>query len=132
VRDKQTHLEKITKQIEEHYNRTTLMREHLKNVQSELVNTQSLQSAKENDSRSEQTRHKLLERERGKLAEEIKKLQGRQVEYKERGNAIQQAMVQAQERFEQFRNSLKMGKDQLEQWVIAKRQKDEDNLVMLR
>ncbi|PRP87361.1 hypothetical protein PROFUN_01623 [Planoprotostelium fungivorum] len=132
VRERQAYLEKISKSIEEHQNRMGLMKEHLKNVNTELSNTQSLQTAKANETKSEERLQKLYDREKGKLKADIDKLSQRHVEYQDREKTLQNAIVQAQEKFENFRSQLKMGKEQLEQWAIAKKQKEDDTLVMLR
>jgi len=117
-------------EIEEHQERLLILQEHLKTVKMELVHTQSLVDAKNKEIETEEHMKQITERQSGRLKNEIEKLETRIADQQDRLNNIQNMIFKANERMDQFKLEMNWNQEELEQWALAARQKEEDNLTM--
>ena len=74
----------------------------------------------------------LAERERGRFQAEYKKLQTESSELQDKVNSVQSAVFKGNERMDQFKVQMNWNQEELEQWALAARQKEEDNLAILK
>ena len=106
------------------------MAEHLKSVQMELIHTQSLVDAKNKEIETEEHMKQITERQSGRLKNEIEKLDNRIADQQDRLNNIQNMIFKANEKMDQFKLEMNWNQEELEQWALAARQKEEDNLTL--
>ena len=125
-------LEKAIKEHGEHDERYKVMVEHLKNVRQEVSHTTGLMSAKEAEIKSEQHGAELAKREAGRYRQELRREQVEVEEHDSMLNALQNQVFQANEKMDQFKLQMNWNQEELEQWALAAKQKEEDNLAIQR
>ena len=96
----------------------------------ELVHTQSLVDAKNAEIETEEHMKQITERQSGRLKNEIEKLDNRIADQQDRLNNIQNMIFKANEKMDQFKLEMNWNQEELEQWALAARQKEEDNLTL--
>ena len=96
----------------------------------ELVHTQSLVDVKNKEIESEEHLKQVAERQSGRLRNEIEKLEQRVADQQDRLNNIQNMIFKANEKMDQFKLEMNWNQEELEQWALAARQKEEDNLTL--
>ena len=112
--------------------RVNVLNEHLKNVQSEVVTAQQLLTARLKQAEDEKHMQQLAEREHGKIISEISKIQDQTQEIMSKVDAVQSKTVISQKRINEFKEDAKINQQELEQWLVVARQKEEDFLVLQR
>ena len=112
--------------------RITTMEQHLGAVNTEQLHTQRLVDAKIKEIETEDHLKQLAERERGRFNAEYRKLQTELVELSDKVNGVQSAVFKGNERMDQFKLQMNWNQEELEQWALAARQKEEDNLALLK
>lgn len=119
-------------QIEYHKNeeRVSIMIEHLKNVDAELIHTQALYDAKKRETENEEHLIKLANKESGKLNDDLKSFQKKIFDYQYKMNAMNKKIFAAKEKIENFRLQMEWNQDQLEQWTESQKQKEDDQLIL--
>ena len=132
VRVKETKLKAVEAELSETQERITVMKEHLKSVTNEQLHTQRLVDAKVKEISTEDHLKQLAERESGRFHAEFKKLQGEIAELEDKVNLLQNGIFKGNEQMEQFKLQMNWNQDELEQWALAARQKEEDNLALLK
>eukprot|EP01042_Synura_sphagnicola_P003178 gene3178-3922_t len=130
VKEKEKKLDRKLAEIADMMERLKVMKEHHKNVQQEVENTNGLVNAKRAEIQSEthlaQMGSRALARARldSKLAQEhIEKLQ-------DQLNTIQNNIYKANEKMDEFKLKMNWNQEELEQWAVAAKQKEEDNLAL--
>ena len=130
VKEKEKKLDRKLAEIADMMERLKVMKEHHKNVQQEVENTNGLVNAKRAEIQSEthlaQMESRALARARldSKLAQEhIEKLQ-------DQLNTIQNNIYKANEKMDEFKLKMNWNQEELEQWAVAAKQKEEDNLAL--
>ena len=108
------------------------MQQHLTSVNTELLHTQRLVDAKIKEIETEDHLKQLAERERGRFRAEFKKLQVEFSELQNKVNNAQGAVFKGNEQMDQFKLQMNWNQEELEQWALAARQKEEDNLALLK
>ena len=96
----------------------------------ELVHTQSLVDARNKEIETEEHMKQITERQSGRLKNEIEKLDNRVADQQDRLNNIQNMIFKANEKMDQFKLEMNWNQEELEQWALAARQKEEDNLTL--
>ena len=122
--------ERIGKEVNDHKSRLSFMAEHLSNVKAEIINTQQLHSSKRVEVESEDHLAQLAERERGRLLQRVQELQTQEQEWRDRCDIIQNRIFQGTLRMDEFKAATNFNQDELEQWDIARRQKEDDEAVL--
>lgn len=112
--------------------RMGVLTEHLKSVTTEVKSTQELLNAKSKQATEEKHLQQLSERELGILNSEIAKIEKETVVVQSRWSEIQAKIFKSQQRIESFKEEAKINEEQLNQWIQAARDKEEDYLVMQR
>ena len=122
----------IETELVETKERIGTMEEHLTSVNTEQLHTQRLVDAKIKEIETEDHLKQLAERERGRFQAEYKKLQTELSELLDKVNGVQGAVFKGNERMDQFKLQMNWNQEELEQWALAARQKEEDNLALLK
>eukprot|EP00435_Cladocopium_sp_Y103_P019494 s3290_g4.t1 len=130
IKQKQAQVESIEEQIERDGARVKIMTDHLVNVQQELVNTQQLVDAKKNETTTEEHLQALTNRQLGRLSSEIVRLQKVLEDTQDQINAFSNELMRGNEKLDQFKLEMNWNQEELEQWAIAARQKEEDELTL--
>lgn len=117
-------------EIEEHQERLKILEEHLKSVQQELIHTQALVDQKNKEIETEEHMKQIAERQAGRLKNELKKLEQQSADQQDRLNNIQNMIFKANEKMDQFKLEMNWNQEELEQWALATRQKEEDHLTL--
>lgn len=129
---KNQELATITAECADLKERLTVINEHLRNVQLDLATTQQIVTAKEEEVKTEKHLQQLALREKGKLATEIAKIDEKTQEVVSKNSQIEARTFKSQQRIEAFKEEARINQEELEQWVQAARDKEEDFLVIQR
>merc|ERR1719424_295778 len=106
------------------------MADHLKNVEQEHLHTQSLVDSKAREIDTEDHLKQLAEREVGRVNADMGKLEKYMLECQDQMNSIQNSMFGANEKLEQFKLQMNWNQEELLQWSLAAKQKDEDRSAL--
>eukprot|EP00392_Amoebophrya_sp_AT5.2_P010710 g10777.t1 len=118
--------------ISENAERVKVMAEHLTNVQQEVTLTQQLVDARRREMETEDHLKQLTTRQLGRLEGEITRLARVVEDYKDRANTIQTDIFKGNEKLDQFKLEMNWNQEELEQWALAARQKEEDEIALER
>lgn len=132
LKDNEKNADLIDTELVETRDRIETMKSHLSSVNAEQLHTQRLVDAKIKEIETEDHLKQLAERERGRFHAEYKKLQGELVELSDKTNGVQAAVFKGNEKMDQFKLQMNWNQEELEQWALAARQKEEDNLALLK
>ena len=132
VREREKALATIDAELEDTKERISVMEGHLGSVKTEQLHTQRLVDAKVKEIETEDHLKQLAERERGRFHAEFNKLTVEIAELQDKINGIQNNVFKGNEKMEQFKLQMNWNQDELEQWALAARQKEEDNLALLK
>lgn len=127
---KEEEIEKIDVDIGNMKERFKVMRDHFKNVQQEVEHINALYNAKQKEIKTEIHLKQLASRSLGKSQEESKKI-SQEIDFlKDQLNQIQKQIYKATEKMDEFKMQMNWNQEELEQWAIASKQKEEDYLVI--
>jgi chromosome segregation ATPase len=132
VKKIESELEGIEFHIEENSDRIKVMAEHLTNVQQEVTLTQQLVDARKREMETEQHLKQLAVRQVGRVESEIVRLKKVADDYKDRTNTVQTDIFKGNEKLDQFKLEMNWNQEELEQWALAARQKEEDEIALER
>jgi len=110
--------------------RVAIMTEHLKNVHQEVDYTNSLVASKNNEIQGEEHLQALAAREKGRYQQEIKGMGSTKLTEQEQLNLVQNSIFKANEEMDSFKLKMNWNQEELEQWALAARQKEEDNMAL--
>lgn len=130
VRQKESELQRIEERLEGDGGRVKVMTDHLVNVQQELVNTQQLVDAKRHEAETEEHLKALKSRELGRLKAEALRLQKMLDDVQDQVNSYATELMRGNEKLDQFKLEMNWNQEELEQWAIAAKQKEEDELTL--
>lgn len=128
--EKGQEIEKIVNEIADMAERVKVMKEHFKNVQSEVEHTNALQGAKKAEIDTERHMRQLTSRALGRGQNESKTIQSDITFMKEQVNLVQSQIFKATERMDEFKMQMNWNQEELEQWALAAKQKEEDFLAI--
>ena len=124
--------EKASKELTDNVERISVMEEHMKNVRLEVTHTNGLLTAKEKEMKSEKHATELARREAGRYAQEVRREQADLEKHEAQLNTLQNQVFEANEAMDKFKLQMNWNQEELEQWALAAKQKDEDNLALER
>jgi len=125
-------LETATEDHTENTDRLKILSEHLKNVKTEHGHTAQLLEHKEKEIETEIHLRQLAEREIGRLRAEMMKFDKLAAEYQDKVNNVQNQIFRGNEKMDNYKVQLNWNQEELEQWVLASKQKEEDNVALER
>jgi chromosome segregation ATPase len=107
-----------------------IMKEHFRNVEQEVDHTNALFNAKHAEIQAESHLRQLASRALGRHQLESKKIQADIEKTQEQLNTVQSQIYSANENMDQFKLMMNWNQEDLEQWAVAAKQKEEDNLAL--
>merc|ERR1712060_359060 len=132
VKRKEAELETVEEKLDSDGKRVKVMTEHLVNVQQELVNTQQLVDAKKHEAETEEHMKALVNRQQGRLQAETLRLQKVLDDTQDQINGFSNELMRGNEKLDQFKLEMNWNQEELEQWAIAAKQKEEDEMTLER
>eukprot|EP00658_Telonema_sp_P-2_P000396 TRINITY_DN10147_c0_g1_i3.p1 TRINITY_DN10147_c0_g1~~TRINITY_DN10147_c0_g1_i3.p1 ORF type:complete len:213 (+),score=93.79 TRINITY_DN10147_c0_g1_i3:255-893(+) len=132
VKSLEVELEAAEGETGENGDRLKILVEHLKNVKNEHGHTSQLLEHKEKEIETEIHLRQLAEREIGRLRSEMKKFDTLAAEYQDKVNNVQNKIFRGNEKMDNYKVQLNWNQETLEQWVLAQKQKEEDNVALER
>ena len=130
IKEKKDFISRFSEEIEEIEDRVKILSEHFKNVQEELVHTQVLVTTETKEIESEDHLKQLAERQIGRIYSELQRLELLAGDQQDRLNSIQNEIFKGNENLDQFKLEMNWNQEELEQWALASRQKEDDNLTL--
>jgi chromosome segregation ATPase len=130
INDFEAKLEQIEDKEQDEEDRYKVMKDHLKNISQEVEYTNALIEAKKKEIETESHMKQLCSRELGRFQAECNTIQGNIEDEQDRLNIIQNAIFRANERMDEFKLQMNWNQEELEQWAVAARQKEEDSLAL--
>ena len=130
VKEQEQRSEALQRLITENDDRVKIMEEHLKNVKQELTHTQRLVSAKAAEYKTEEHLQRLAENEVSGILLSIRKAESNTEESTDRLNVTQNNIFKGNETLDRFKLQMNWNQEELEQWALAAKQKEEDNLAL--
>jgi len=139
ARELHAEIQKHKDQIEGHVDevgeqkkRLAIMDEHLKNVFQEVQHTTALVNAKKKEIETEDHLSQLTIREAGRYQQELSRLQEASEQTDDKLNMAQNNIFRGNEKMDQFKLEMNWNQEELEQWALAAKQKEDDNLALQR
>ena len=130
--EKEEHLLKIRQKVTENENRIAVMAEHMKNVESELTHSRQILVAKDSEMSTEKHFSVLAQKEKHRLKADNKKSEGEIMEFQNQLNHIHNDIFQINEKIESFKLKMNWKNEELQQWTLAAKQKEEDQIALER
>lgn len=130
VKQKEKSLVALSEELEDNRERVGIVREHLRNVDQEHKHTQALVDAKSGEIETEDHLKQLAMREVGRITADIAALDKGIDKLQDQCNNAQNATFQANDQLEQFRLHMNWNQEELLQWSLAAKQKDEDQAAL--
>ncbi|ORC84802.1 uncharacterized protein TM35_000411720 [Trypanosoma theileri] len=124
--------EEKMREVDDQRRRLQFVKEHLGNVRGEIVNTQSLVESKRRAVESETHMYRLLDRECGRLRQTQSHMAAQQAELQEQLQAVQNRVFQENLRMAELKNAMQFNQQELEEWDIARKQKEADEEAVAR
>mmetsp|Transcript_15568 Transcript_15568/g.31560 ORF Transcript_15568/g.31560 Transcript_15568/m.31560 type:complete len:925 (-) Transcript_15568:400-3174(-) len=119
-------------QLEENTTRVGIMTDHLKNVEQELLHTQSLVDTKMKEIETEKHLKRMAEIEISRMESMNKEALQKIEKTEEALNIIQGEQYASGEKLEKFKMQMNWNQEELLQWSLAAKQKDEDRMAVER
>ena len=123
-------LNQLKSELEANIDRIKILEEHFKSVSDELVHTQTMIDNRNKEIESEDHLKQLAERATGRLLNEIKNMDVQSADLQDRLNNLQNMIFKANESIDKYKLEMNWNQEELEQWALAARQKEEDNLTL--
>ena len=130
LQEQEQRSEALQRMVTENRDRVKIMDEHLKNVKQELTHTQRLVSAKAAEYKTEEHLQRLAENEVSGILLSIRKAESNAEETVDRINVCQNNIFKGNETLDRFKLQMNWNQEELEQWALAAKQKEEDNLAL--
>jgi chromosome segregation ATPase len=130
IKEKEKLIETITDEIADMQDRCKVMKEHFKNVQQELEHTNALFNAKKSEIHTEEHLKQLTSRALGRSQLDSTAAQNKLEEVQNQLNTVQADIYKANERLDEFKMQMNWNQEELEQWAVAAKQKEEDNIAL--
>eukprot|EP01041_Mallomonas_annulata_P001570 gene1570-3037_t len=127
VKEKEKKIDKLLAQISEMKERVKVMREHSKNVQQEVEHTNALSGAKKAEIQSEKHLSQMASRALARAKAESITKQNEVEKLQEQLNTIQNNIYKANEKMDEYKLKMNWNQEELEQWAVAAKQKEEDS-----
>lgn len=130
MQEKKRLINQLTIEIEGQNERLKILNEHFGSVKQELLHMQQLVDHKNKEIESEDHLKQIAERMSGRLMQELKKFESQAGEQQDRLNNIQNMIFKANEQMDKYKLMMNWNQEELEQWALAARQKEEDFLAL--
>jgi len=116
--------------VEEITDRVNAITDHMKNLRQELQLTQGLLRSRRSEVETEKHMSQLSQREIGRLQQEIKRLESRVEEIKERKNIHENSIFNNTQQLERLKAQMNWDQQALEAWLEESARRDEDAMTL--
>eukprot|EP00752_Nemacystus_decipiens_P012053 g10686.t1 len=130
IKRREKSVAKATTALADNRERVQIMEEHLKNVRQEVGHTNALMAAKKKEIATEEHLCALAAREAGRYTHDARRFVVEAEEAQDKLNAVQNSIFSANEEMDRFKLQMNWNQEELEQWALAAKQKEEDNLAL--
>lgn len=130
VKEKGKSIEDVSDKIADMKERVKVMKEHFRNVQQELDHTNALNGAKQAEINTESHLRQLSLRSLGKAKGDSKTFQSDIESIQEQLQGLQNVIYKSNETLDEFKMQMNWNQEELEQWAVASRQKEDDNIAL--
>lgn len=127
---KEAEIEKVISSIQDLEDRVKIMKDHFRNVQQEVEHTNALLGAKKSEMHTEEHLTQLTSRTLGRAQHESRKIREDISLIQELINSVQNQIHKENDRMDEFKMQMNWNQEELEKWVIASKQKEEDNMAL--
>ncbi len=125
-------IEALEREYEINNQRITQLREHLKVAETQVNDSHFKTLSKTKEIETEKQLKSLVEREHNRLLSDAEKVQQEKDQLQERANHLQNEIFNIKGKIEDYKKKMDMDASQLEQWAIARKQKEEDNVALAK
>jgi hypothetical protein len=132
ILQKKKETKEILEKIEEVKESFQVMEEHYKNIKVEIKYSENLNDAKQSEIESEKHFALLLNRQIGKMNHENNGWDLKVAELREKLNDSQQKIFENNQKMEKIRLEINWNQEEMDQWLLAARQKEEDGMAIER
>jgi len=132
LQEKEERALRLGQKVSENENRISVMAEHMKNVESELVHSRAVLAAKSGEMSTEKHFSVLAQKEKHRLTADNKAAEGELMSVQNELNHIHNDMFQINEKMEAFKLRMNWKNEELQQWTLAAKQKEEDQIALER
>lgn len=130
VKEKAQKLDKIHAAVQDMSSRLKTISAHANNVAQEVQTTDALVSAKKAEIQSEKHMAQMVNRALAKAKIESKSAQEELMKVQEQLSALQNNIHKATQGMDEHKMKMNWNQGELEQWAVAAKQKEEDNLSL--
>eukprot|EP00878_Enallax_costatus_P027581 GHUV01029712.1.p1 GENE.GHUV01029712.1~~GHUV01029712.1.p1 ORF type:complete len:477 (+),score=186.93 GHUV01029712.1:553-1983(+) len=130
IRNLEKQAEEIDLSLEENGGRINVMEEHLKNVQQEITYTESRVDAEKRELGTEQHLRVMADKEMARVNTDLERLEREKLELQDRITSLQTSIFKGSEKLDQFKLLMNWNQEELDQWAVAQKQKEEDNSAL--
>eukprot|EP01083_Nonionella_stella_P066603 175544_1 len=132
VKERSKKLEQVDNQLGDQRERISIMKDHLRNVEQEMLHTQALCQAKENEIETEDHLKRLAERELERTDADKRKIEKEIGDIQNKLNNVHNQIFSSNEKLEQFKLRMNWNQEELDNWALASKQKEDDYMALLR
>jgi len=130
IKEKQKEMEIIVEKIRDMKDRVKVMKEHFKNVEQEVEHTNSLQGAKNAEIMTEKHLQQLSSRSLGRAQLDARKVISEIETIQDLLSISQNDIYRANEKMDEFKMQMNWNQEELEQWALAAKQKEDDKMAL--
>jgi len=130
IKEKQKEMEVIVEKIRDMKDRVKVMKEHFKNVEQEVEHTNSLQGAKNAEIMTEKHLQQLSSRSLGRAQLDARKVISEIESIQDLLSISQNDIYRANEKMDEFKMQMNWNQEELEQWALAAKQKEDDKMAL--
>lgn len=130
IKNKTKQIEKLVDSIGDMKERVKVMKEHFRNVEQEIEHTNALFNAKNAEIQAESHLRQLASRALGRNQLDSKTTQSDIESVQDQLNTVQSQIYKANEKMDEFKMQMNWNQEELEQWAVAAKQKEQDSLAL--
>lgn len=130
IKEKEKEMEIIVEKIRDMKDRVKVMKEHFKNVEQEVEHTNSLQGAKNAEIMTEKHLQQLSSRSLGRAQLDARKVISEIESIQDLLSISQNDIYRANEKMDEFKMQMNWNQEELEQWALAAKQKEDDKMAL--
>eukprot|EP01013_Petalomonas_cantuscygni_P023816 TRINITY_DN45321_c0_g1_i1.p1 TRINITY_DN45321_c0_g1~~TRINITY_DN45321_c0_g1_i1.p1 ORF type:complete len:900 (+),score=227.79 TRINITY_DN45321_c0_g1_i1:90-2789(+) len=132
IRDIEASTQKTQTEVGEHKSRVQFMSGHLQNVKAEIASSQAVIDAKRREVESEQHFASMADRVVSRFKQDVSRYAKERDQLMERLESIQNLIFEGNLKIDEFKQAMAFNQDELEQWDLTRKQREEDNAALER
>ena len=118
----------LIKNTDEDREMVKILKEHLASVEKQVKNREKMLEEMTQNVVNQSHTIEVVKRQIGKVKSQRKNLENQELSLQERFNILQQNIAKANEKMDSYKLNMKNILEELEQWALAARQKEDDKL----